>query len=1082
MYRIGTLILVGALLIGGASLWSGCATPTYELRDTAEVEALRLRITKVRNAIDETRFTIARSRGATYLPELYLRLAELLSEEARYHYQLAQIRERGAGADLFVPEVRLLKNEAIEIYRDTLRRFPESRQAARLLFNMGHEYRELGDFDEMLVAMQRLVEEYPDSPLRFQALIVLGDYQFDQDEMREAAHYYSQITNDDLSAAAGLAHYKMAWVHINEGECRPALTSFERAIQSTREWEEVRGERRAQEELIDSLPGVDQAVDVRRNSLADLAYCYSQEREASEGLAYFREWSDNRSDYLNGLARLARRFRLMDEYAGARDVSRELLRYGAANRDRLDDARTLYSTLAELEDFSAIDEDVRLINAALTRYHGQIGVSRSQATELFEEFELYVRDLVTSAQEEMMEARGDTQRELAQRVSRAYTAHLDTYLESPERTSVILNLAEVLALQGEHFRAGQRSLEAALLLDDEEALRDALYDAVAYFQTSLEREADRTQYESVVARAAMRSAGIRLLQLGGVDEERQRRVKFAIGESHYDAGEYDEAIDKLTLVAYEHPGSTQAEEAIRLVLDSYQTINDFDGLIYASRQFLAGGSPASAELQADIRNILEAAEQKKIDVLTLAAAGDDGVELAPLRDFAEIHRGTELGERALLNAFVAARSAGDTSRMAELADEIARDYPQSEELAGIFSSLAQSAAGRFEYEEAVGFLERAAEHNPDRRVQFLTAAGELRDELQEFDAAEALYKQAISASPGAGGRAAALTHLSQVLERRGSARQLAGDLHPYRDDGLPEVLVRLGLAELARDNAQEASGYFQRALSATGLSAEAEARAYYGLAEVMLATLDLFESLDDLTMIQEFITLADITQQNYLNAARQGSRRYTTVSLSRLAFALDYGANRLESASFPADMDSGQRSRLETAISGRVDNMRATAMEALDACSARVWENLIFDEVVRGCLRGDPWDAVLASYESPRPRRAVNLGDEAEMLRERVARDPQDVESLRELGRKTLEAGDPHLARVIFRRAVQAGGGGTELNLLGVASRESGDVAGAFEAFARAARAGDDEGRTNLTNLLRESGHPELAEEVPERF
>ena len=44
------------------------------------VEILRLRISTVRHAIEETRESIALSQGAPYLPELYLRLGEFLSE------------------------------------------------------------------------------------------------------------------------------------------------------------------------------------------------------------------------------------------------------------------------------------------------------------------------------------------------------------------------------------------------------------------------------------------------------------------------------------------------------------------------------------------------------------------------------------------------------------------------------------------------------------------------------------------------------------------------------------------------------------------------------------------------------------------------------------------------------------------------------------------------------------------------------------------------------------------------------------------------------------------------------------------
>ena len=47
--------------------------------------------------------------------------------------------------------------------------------------------------------------------------------------------------------------------------------------------------------------------------------------------------------------------------------------------------------------------------------------------------------------------------------------------------------------------------------------------------------------------------------------------------------------------------------------------------------------------------------------ISLQAAGEDGGDLTPLLSFAEQQKGTELGERALINAFVAARAIGDTA-------------------------------------------------------------------------------------------------------------------------------------------------------------------------------------------------------------------------------------------------------------------------------------------------------------------------------------------------------------------------------------------------------------------------------------
>ena len=228
MYRLSqtTNIALLALLL----FQFGCGGERPEVKDPAHVETLRLRITKVRNAIEETRSTITLSRGADYLPELYVRLAELLSEEAKYHYQLAFEREQRSSRTLHVPQVRVLKEQAIEMYKSTLERFPDSKLGARILFNIGHEYRELGEFEEMRKAFKRVVDEYPKSPLRDDALLVLGDDHFDRAELKKAKTYYEEIARSDLGDMTGLALYKLGWVWVNLEECDEALESFHNAI------------------------------------------------------------------------------------------------------------------------------------------------------------------------------------------------------------------------------------------------------------------------------------------------------------------------------------------------------------------------------------------------------------------------------------------------------------------------------------------------------------------------------------------------------------------------------------------------------------------------------------------------------------------------------------------------------------------------------------------------------------------------------------------------------------------------------------------------------------------------------------
>ena len=82
---------------------------------------------KVDFAILQTKSMIQKARGASYLPDLHMRLAELYTERARYAWLVVYERRRSRGDDsraLEAPEARLLKNLAIGVYSRQVRELP----------------------------------------------------------------------------------------------------------------------------------------------------------------------------------------------------------------------------------------------------------------------------------------------------------------------------------------------------------------------------------------------------------------------------------------------------------------------------------------------------------------------------------------------------------------------------------------------------------------------------------------------------------------------------------------------------------------------------------------------------------------------------------------------------------------------------------------------------------------------------------------------------------------------------------------------------------------------------------------------
>lgn len=1053
-----SLLAVTALVLGA------CGGPPAKAVDEPYVEVLRLKITKVRHAEDETRETIVRSRGAPYLPELYLRLAELLSEEARYHYRVAAEREQQSKEALHVPQVRVLKEQAIGMYESILERFPDTPLAAQVMFNIGQEHRELGNFDKMRETFEKLADKYPLSSYAYQALLILGDYHFDRAEFKDARRFYEQIAKGENSPIAPLAYYRIAWAWVNEANCKNALPAFEAALDSARKMNEAGQD--AGQVTQGSAGG---GVDVRRAALVDLAYCYSQERPAKKAVGYIRKRAHDRATYVAALAAMARRFGLIDDAVGSLGVVRELLKLGPADEDRLEDARQLHGSIRAVKDFDTIGSDVRLIVDAYNRYALRVDVSEEDRTKLREEFELYARDLLTRAQDRMQKIPAKKKKAFAAEVATGYRVYLETFRGANKYADMVLNAADVLTIADISFEAGQRFLQAANLIDDPKQKQEALYHAVVRFQEGLDKTSTRADHpDRVIARGAMRNAGTELLRYP-LPADQKRRVEFAIALTYYDEGLYQEAIDRLAAVAYEYPHTGESKAAIRLVLDSHNTINDFQGLIQAGERFLDANSPADEALKAEIRPIVKAAEQRMIDELSLEAAGVEGVDLSILVGFAKKNKGTALGERALLNAFVAARAVGDTDQLYKLGNEISKDYPNSEQLPGMMSTLGQAAVARFEFDRAVQFLRKTATSKHPQRVQLLIAAGELQEDLGDFEGARSRYQEAIEGTD-VRARADAVEHLAVLVEKHWDAATIANTLAPYASDNDPEVLARLGLAQLALGQKEEAESTLGMVLAAgASASAEATARAHYGMAELLLDTLEAYPALTDPETIEEYVTLVDVAKQSYLNAARQGSVAYTPLAFSRLVLLSAKAAARVQSATVGGEgLTAEDKAAIEKALEARTKQLKQTAKEALEACASLAWKMRSFTPTTRACMDGAFSKSILPKFDSVKGRLRHANPPGVAPLREKLSKNPEDLAALEKLGTAFLDGGDPHAARLVFLAAQGKGGGSNEANLLGIANYKAGNMGGALESFAQAAEGGLEAGRQNLVAVLQE--------------
>ncbi|MEL6547050.1 MAG: tetratricopeptide repeat protein, partial [Myxococcota bacterium] len=222
-------------------------------------------LNKVDHSITVTKDLIQRSPDAPYLADLYFRLAELYVEKSRYTF--ARIMEQQTAGDRVLSgeqslEVTLNKRLAIETYDKVLGSFPEYVNNDQIRFFKAHEFRELGQWEEMLKQYGELIEKFPKSPWSMEARLIIGDYYFDKNEFEPAEEQYSAILKEPESHIHDMARYKIGWIRINEEKWKDALRLFRNAVASRRKTRKA-------------AVGDASGIDVKREAMLAMTWPYS---------------------------------------------------------------------------------------------------------------------------------------------------------------------------------------------------------------------------------------------------------------------------------------------------------------------------------------------------------------------------------------------------------------------------------------------------------------------------------------------------------------------------------------------------------------------------------------------------------------------------------------------------------------------------------------------------------------------------------------------------------------------------------------------------------------------------------------
>jgi tetratricopeptide (TPR) repeat protein len=991
---------------------------------------------KIDFAVAQTKAMIQRARGAAYLPDLYMRLADLYTERARDSWLVIYERRKAKGDDskaVEAPEARLLKSLAITTYSRVVREFPTYPHDDEALFLTGHEYRELGDFDKMKETYEKLIEAYPKSEHRLEAYLTLGDHAFDASDLATAQRYYERILADPPSPVHPLARYKFAWVRVNQGDCKDAVRLFEITL---KEKPITNGAK-----LSASLLRTQKNLNVMREALVDLAYCYPDTYPDKAPVAYFRDLAANSSDYIAAMRRLASRFTIKEMRPQAAVALREVIDGSPGDEDGPELVRRLHDGLVKGNAFDKPAEDVERIISVLDTRLADYRLKPDVAKRLTEELEVYARDIATRANVNAKES-GSTPALSA--VADAYHAYLSRFGKIPVAEEVRENYAETLLAAKRFYEAGRAYEElgnAGANSKKADGGKQSRLNAISSYQQALEN-VSLGRLHRLIAWRGIRTLGSRVIAEAPTDPAIPG-IKLSMARSRYETGDYEGSAQLFYAVARQYPTTNEGTAAAHLSLDALRLADNLEELTTVGG-WLVADNRLREDVRKELGDIVSKAAQRQVEEVTASDSDDREQQLLAL---AKRHKGSEIGEEAFYNTLLLARSNGQLERFYELGDQFLTDYPASPRRPDVLGALATVAADSADFKSEGKYMAAAfaADPNGKEAPERLYTAASIHAVLGDPAAIPEIVKLADRGNPK-------VDDLLVLLARSGNIGTLDQVLGAA-PISTPTATFFRGYQAFKHGDYAGAEATFTKL---RGASTDLTGRSRFLMGEIAYSEFRGVGAKGDLAAtLQANVKALTAVDKAFRPVIEGGDVRWAMAGLARVADANGKFAAFLRGLEIPANLPPADQQALKGALEAQAVAADKRAADMHGACAKQAKRAELFSEAAKSCLLGQPLADTVPMYREVHGSSTDPPG--AIALQKVLLKNSKDADALTKLAELHLGAGNVGIALLLLERAEQVGTRKAAVkNLLGLTYNQLGDFQEAGDAFKEAAAESGD--------------------------
>ena len=989
------LLSVGFFVLGGAP------SANAQVAKQKTKQQLLSDLANINRSIDATREKIRTVQDARFLPDIYFVLAELLGDKSRYLQQIKRLDNKNVpDEELDFTNERRPKQQAIEAYQQILDKFPTLRERDKAMFYMAHEYRELGQQEEMVKIYSKLTKDYPDSRYWAEAQVILGNHFFENKKDFEfALEIFRKVIEKPPGPFHPLARYKIGWIYINLAKFREALLSFEDVLSKDSKVD------------LSELPDIYKKTDVRRDALLAMVWPYSEltleelskmgGANRNETLTYFFNLANNKISYQKVLRALGRRLSVKQRYVMATRVYFELLRISHDLEDKIEAAEKVYESMRNARNRWPVNGYVDELAETVHRIKTDLAMKPQDRKKVLTNFEIFARDVATRFQERAKETK---QKEDYRLATHAYQIYLSAFGDSPKAEAIRLNLAETLFNLKSWVEAGKRYEDVAKRTPDVAKKRPYFDSALEAYTEALKVPASLTRVDLTQARNGLRDVGAAFIKLYS-DDKAVPSVRFNIGRTYYDERNFDMAVKAFNVYVARHPNHTDSRLAVDLILDSFNQKEDYKGLAQAGKRLLKNAR-LGGETQKEIQEIVRQAEYRGMQAKADDFTSRDYTQ--NLLKFAQKYKGSNLGDQALYEAFVNYRSKRDPQAY-DLGEQLLQQHGNSKYAKEVVSSMGQMAMNTADFRRAARFFEAFVEKYPKEPESnsLLRNAANMREYMGDFDEAAKNFR---------------LLNDSTAVARMD---YLAGRWASLETSGRSAGGIRAnywqGLAKYRRGDVTNAKPFFSLAANQRTSGFEDKSMAAHALYLLSAEALKNYKSVQmvagqEAKAIQTKDKMLKQLSEQLNKVIRFGNGRWAIAALYGLGQANTEFAEFILKAPVPAGLTADQVNQFKTILLKQSEPYSKAAQGYFDQCVKSAEKFEVFSRYVKGCqslgqvsVNEAEETRVIAKAGAGNPRGA----DE---IRQKLYDAPRDVTLLKALARSYSEGRDYAMAQLILNR------------------------------------------------------------------